>query len=106
MSELDRYKEAQRGHEQMCEIINECKPLIASVSTHRAGHHVEFQFRFEGGTPYHSRLGEMLGKACGVKLQELVETARLISAADLAALAQAAQDEAVETLKTITVEKD
>jgi len=104
MSKLDDYKTAKAEHETICEIIATCKPIIVRISTHSSGHHVEFQFRSEGGTSYRSRLGEMLGKACGLKLQELVETARLLSEADVAEKALAAQGEAIETLKTVKVE--
>ena len=106
MSKLDEYKEAKREHEEMCSILGRCKATIGSVSQYSSAHHVEFMFRQEGKSQeYRTRLATMLGKACGIKVDELVETAKRLSEADVAEKAQAAQDEAVETLKTVRVEQ-
>lgn len=104
MSKLDEYKNAKCEHEAMRDILGRCKATIGNVSQHSEVHHVEFVFRQEGkATEYRTRLATMLGKACGVKLDELIGTAERLSEADLFEKAQAAQDEAVETLKNIDI---
>ena len=106
MSKLDEYKDAKREHKAMRDILARCKATIVNVSQLSGTHHVEFAFRQDGNSQEHGvRLATMLGKACALKLDELIRTAERLSETDVAEKAQAAQDEAVETLKTVRVEK-
>jgi len=105
MSKLDDYKTAKAEHETICEIIATCKPSIGEISQQSSGHHIGFLFCLPGtGLTYRKRLATMLGKACEAKLDELIGAAERFSEVDVAEKAQAAQDEAIETLKTVKVE--
>jgi hypothetical protein len=110
MSKIDDYKDAVEKDKALKQFIDQNIPFVSeSVQLYDYDYRISFQFKSMMDTahgsvriPYHSeRIGEMIAKACSVKLAEIMALAVLLSRDDAQEKASQAQDEAIEFIKTL-----